>query len=316
MGGPVYLLELATVLREKFEQRSDHFNIFSILRSESDEVNLHSQFLYVLLLESPDFLNELFNEIGTDLPEERIAIFKEKDDIDILLTWKRNAIIIENKIYAKDQEKQIQRYWDILWNRGFSNQIVVYLTLDGREPSSNSLGTVPQENLRLFSYEDTIRRMISNTIRASATRPYLRECLCMYKDLIEKITQGGATEIMVSEIGKEIASSSKNMKSAILVQKGYEAALIEIQGRLWKRLEDMLSIRFEIESSNWKENISAFYRNKRANDRYWYGINFKVPEKGDLIFRIEIEDTLYLALFPHLVDRLSRNRVTQDLGGR
>ena len=44
------LLEKAALLYERYEAgRRDSFNVFSVLRTEHDEVNLHSRFLAALL---------------------------------------------------------------------------------------------------------------------------------------------------------------------------------------------------------------------------------------------------------------------------
>ncbi|WP_404840898.1 PD-(D/E)XK nuclease family protein [Alkalilimnicola ehrlichii] len=51
----------------------------------------------------------------------------------------RQAVIIENKIYADDQESQLRRYHDALKQKGYSPIYIRYLTLDGSAPSEESL---------------------------------------------------------------------------------------------------------------------------------------------------------------------------------
>lgn len=71
-----YLLRDINIVRKKYEEREkneDNFNMFTILRKESDEVYLHSRFLSALL--DPNgphrlgtiFLNSFLDRIESDL---------------------------------------------------------------------------------------------------------------------------------------------------------------------------------------------------------------------------------------------------------
>ena len=81
---------------------------------------------------------------GTPLPgtTQRLQVEQEaKSDgrIDILLTDDRTkrALIVENKVRAIDQPRQLPRYyWDLLDKRGFKDITVVYLSLDGHQSTN------------------------------------------------------------------------------------------------------------------------------------------------------------------------------------
>ena len=113
---------------------SDNYNIFKILNLQTDEVNLHSLFLAELMNPKGShnkgniFLKEFLISISTELKDiidlDTINVTVEKfigpiskdkttgGRIDILIEDKNgNCIIIENKIYAGDQEKQLLRYY-------------------------------------------------------------------------------------------------------------------------------------------------------------------------------------------------------------
>ena len=89
--------------------RSDPFNVFSVLRKESDEVNLHSRFLAALLdhrkwRHAPrenlkDFLEKF---VEGKFEDDGATVDREHDDIDILIANKKTkqAVAIENKINA------------------------------------------------------------------------------------------------------------------------------------------------------------------------------------------------------------------------
>lgn len=92
-------------------------NILRILRLEYYEIR-HSNFLAWLLdnneshncgsLFSAQLLNVLFPCSSTK--NMQYEIFREKDNIDLMLINPDQVLIIENKIKAKDQKKQLSSY--------------------------------------------------------------------------------------------------------------------------------------------------------------------------------------------------------------
>ena len=146
------------------------FNVFSILREESDEVGLHTVFFEALI--DPigthgcgSALLELFlNELGVHLEDgvnikgavvERERRTAESGQIDLLieLPHARLVVVVENKIHAGDQERQLERYHQRAVQRaGQGGRVVVfYLTLHGTEPSARSLGKLPIEKVTCVS---------------------------------------------------------------------------------------------------------------------------------------------------------------------
>ncbi len=99
------IFEITKLLKSKYEHilhnSENEFNIFSILLDESDEVRLHSKFIYTLL--SPEskhykynlftylFLSQLGIELSKNIP---IKVVREYKFIDILLTQSNTAVII------------------------------------------------------------------------------------------------------------------------------------------------------------------------------------------------------------------------------
>lgn len=109
------LLKEAEVLYERHQAgRRDPFNVFTALRSPSDEVNLHSRFLHALLdhrkpgneqrrANLADFTKEFWPHKPGFVPDGA-KVERERHNIDILITNdSRQALAIENKIYADDQ---------------------------------------------------------------------------------------------------------------------------------------------------------------------------------------------------------------------
>ena len=125
------ILEKDRLLYKEKEKRGELFNVFSILGLTSDEVS-HSAFLASLLNPHGAHGNGiLFLKAFTDVLEiddkpsdySNISVHVEKDigllnadkteggRIDIIIEFgKTYSIVIENKIMAGDQEKQLSRY--------------------------------------------------------------------------------------------------------------------------------------------------------------------------------------------------------------
>ena len=122
------------------------FNLFSVLRSNSDEVRLHSRFLGEILnpqgthgfnnLFLDEFLKHL--KISPELSKDALVMTEYKN-IDIFIKINDVAIIIENKIYAVDQDNQLSRYYESILAEGYKYIYIIYLTLDGANPSSQSI---------------------------------------------------------------------------------------------------------------------------------------------------------------------------------
>src|SRR5574344_2001768 len=147
------------IVREEKRKQGEYFNVFNILRLRSEELRLHSAFLAELLNPQGShgmedaFLIAFIKEVGIDdlnfdtknaecSVEFYIGQVTETEGgrIDIIITNKdkNKAIIIENKIYARDQEKQLSRYKKYANNYKYYK--LLYLTLEGEEASKCSIG--------------------------------------------------------------------------------------------------------------------------------------------------------------------------------
>ncbi|WP_025163905.1 PDDEXK-like family protein [Pseudomonas taeanensis] len=154
------LFQAAAVLRATHHS-DPGFNLFSVLRSDSDEVYLHSRFLAFLL--NPQAAHGCGNALLKtllqvlrieDFDVETASVHAEFKGIDIFIrNAKGQAIIIENKIYHHDQDEQIYRYDQLIKNQGYTVIANLYLTLDGSEPSEQSSKGIKVD---LVSYETDI----------------------------------------------------------------------------------------------------------------------------------------------------------------
>jgi len=111
--------------------------------------------------------------------------------IDILVKSSRYGLIIENKIYAGDQDKQLTRY-DNYGKKTFGadRYLLIYLTLYGYDASKESTATKSAEEvgyLRL-SYAEDILRWLEQCVRLADNKPLVRESLNQYIRTIKQLT--------------------------------------------------------------------------------------------------------------------------------
>ncbi len=192
--------------RQKFHTPK-RFNLFTVLHKESDEVNLHSKFLYALLNQSGEqnlvnFLKHVgiknFSCFNLKVEREKYINLritngdKKAIKIDLLITnGDKQAIIIENKIYAPDSDKQLYRYYTELTYRGYRVTQLIYLTLDGHRPSdssTNGLNESERELIKKISYECEILKWLEVCL-GNADESALQSAITQYIELVNKLTK-------------------------------------------------------------------------------------------------------------------------------
>lgn len=316
-------LENLSLISRKYKiinSTKETFNIFSILRNEYDEVNLHSKFLSELLKDKNHgrkFIELLLPIIGVEnINYKRVNIFSEysvKDNgrIDIILKFfledSKKVVVIENKIYADDQYQQLKRYYDSMLMEGYKSEEIelVYLTLAGAEPSEDSIKGLPaavRENMRIISYKDDIITWIEDCIKEVAQVPIIRETLVQYESLLKKIT-GKGERIMTEEMKNMILSNKDYLDMVYKLTDVLVKIKQELQLKFWEKLEEKLNNslnlqlekRLEYPNHHYSENlIEKFYTNSR-NNRF-YGLMYFIKDlenRGKLYLRIEVSDNLY-----------------------
>ncbi|MBW1616082.1 MAG: PD-(D/E)XK nuclease family protein [Deltaproteobacteria bacterium] len=93
--------------------------------------------------------------------------------IDSLDSEKKFGIVIENKLYAQDQHKQIKRYYEFLKTNKFAapnNQMMIfYLTIHGGNPDKHSIDPQLKQELtdkkilKNISYKKDIKNWLQKT---------------------------------------------------------------------------------------------------------------------------------------------------------
>ena len=194
--------------QEEGRKRGEKFNIFNVLGLSRDEVRLHSAFLAELL--NPDgnhglgdkflkaFIKDVINDDSFQFdsasakPQVEFTIGNINEDytkggrIDILIQDKeQRAIIIENKIDAVDQPKQLLRYYNYIKNN--PQYRILYLTKEGTEPKEFSLGGNKDIEYQCISYKEDIINWLEKCIEIAALHPAIREIIQQYRLNLQQI---------------------------------------------------------------------------------------------------------------------------------
>lgn len=324
------ILEKDKAEKEVCEKNGDSFNLFRTLNQSTSEL-IHSRMIAELLNpkgchgQGVSFLNCFMGLYDFDFTFdiESVSVFTEYDigpisknftsggRIDILITDAKNhALIIENKIYATDQKKQLLRYVNYAKNKKYDYRIV-YLTLDCHEPTEFSTGKNPDYDYVMFSYEDDILPWLKQCMKECSPESTLYSSLFQYSQCIRELLN-----LMNEENEKaiiEIATSEKNINSVLALfknERSIKKSIVEnFVSTLRAKAEEMgfetdedehfcedaerfISFSIPTQSDKWALFIGSDKRN--AKDVY-YGI-YLLNDKKSTIKKAD------LPIIPHLWD--------------
>ena len=295
------LLEKAARVYDRHEAgRREPFNVFSVLRSEHDEVNLHSRYLAALLdhRKSPgqsrenlaDFLQRL--EIS-GFDHDRASVDREWNNIDLLVRDQSSmqAVIIENKIWAAGQPRQLARYAEQM--REYDRH-VLYITLDGREASEDSAGGI---GYRCISYKSDLVRWLKGCQKRAYDEPELRESVAQYVWLIGKLTGTDFSEAYMRDL-KELCLRDDNIVLVHDLGEAMVEAKISLLERLWREIESGLCAEIADLPAQSKESdisegrIRRFVTGQRSYNLH--GLYFGLDKHAKLC--VEVEDYIFFGV--------------------
>lgn len=262
------ILDEITLLRQDERQRNaakaGRFNLFSILRITADEVRLHSRFLAELLDpwgshdQGTVFLDRFLEMTGChhvfpDTSNVRVLVehhigpktLTTGGRIDLLLIdEKRNAVIIENKIYAGDQENQLLRYHNYAQQlkADVGNYSLLYLTLHGNEATewSTGNGTLTKSDYTPISYAFHIRSWLEACVDLTERKPKLHIGLQHYLQLIDQLTGIHMDQQLQNQIAQRIIEDTTAFNAAISVSASVTTAKQMLLRNFGLRLKDAL----------------------------------------------------------------------------
>lgn len=275
--------------------KGENFNLFSILKMESNENKTHSAFLRELL--APDgshlmgdkFLQlfiEKINYAGAlDYKSTSVKVEHHVGTVDLLnKTGGRidiyiedsygNTISIENKIWAGDQEAQVERY--VKHNEG--KNTVYYLTLNGNEPSAESKGELTSgDHFLKLSYKEEIKNWLECCLKEAAEVPILRESIKQYIILIKKLTN-----TMGSETSKKLAELIfDNYEAAEAIHSNFNSVKNNINNSLRECVLSKLNLNIDLGN---EFNFQVGYKIDKPFSQIW--INPKINDDKGFVPKI------------------------------
>ena len=305
--------------QEERNRKGENYNLFSILSIERYELK-HSALIANLLDPKGShgcgdaFLRAFFEIALKDLayPFEDCTLPDSYTEyytgpivgdtggrIDILVKSSRYGLIIENKIYAGDQDKQLIRYDNYGKETfGADGYLLVYLTLYGYDASKESTATKSAEEvgyLRL-SYAEDILRWLEQCARLAYDKPLVRESLNQYIRTIKQLTYQDMNQENIQTIidlavdHPEVVATLSSKRDAIAegIREKYIFAKLEKyadqKGWLYDDSESSYNeeepkIRLRKEGWDGSIIISADSENKKSNYGWWMNLWIGIDSK-------------------------------------
>lgn len=308
-------------LQKERYHKGENYNLFSILRIEGSELK-HSALIANLLDPKGShgcgyaFLRAFFEIAlkGTAYPFENSTPLDSRTEhytgpiagdtggrIDILVESSHYGLIIENKIYAGDQDKQLTRY-DNYGKTTFrtGRYLLVYLTLFGSEASEGSTakGSAKEVDYLCLSYAEDILRWLEQCVRLAYDKPLVRESLNQYIRTIKQLTYQDMNQENIQKIidlavdHPEVVATLSSNRDAIAqgIRKKYIFAELkkyaDQKGWLYDDSESSYNeeepkIRFRKEGWGGSIIISADSEGKKSNYGRWINLWIGIDSKED-----------------------------------
>lgn len=310
-------------LQQERLHRGECYNLFSILGLSSYELK-HSAIIANLL--DPHgihgcgdaFLRAFFDVLSIDYPfdgDNQVASQTEVyagavadstgGRIDILVSGTYYGLIIENKIYAKDQNKQLVRY-DAYARERFSKYDLIYLTLYGSEASEASVTAEGGQSVdyRPISYADKGLMWLTRCARLAYDKPLVRESINQYIQTIKQLTcqdmnQENINQII--ELGVDnpevvaiLVSHQKSIAQGIREKYIFTPLSEYAHANGWSmEIEedcDEPHIRFRRDGWDGSICVSSDCDDKKSNKGWWINLWIGIELKGEGVSQLKCLD--------------------------
>ena len=302
---------LLNLRRKTNVSRSSNFTVFTALRNETDEEKTHTTFLYEML--RPDgqhgmgdeFLSEFFKIVlGEDYQPGAIIVqechIDSNDDNygrpDLSIETTTDRFPIEVKIYAPDQPRQIERYFEFARKKSKYPK-VYYLTLDGHEPTSQ--GKCNSENIICISFANEIHTWLTNCSMKAKEKPDVVAVITQYLSLIEKLTNEQQDDVFMDAIVDLIGNSKENYECASILSKKLDVARTIKMRQVFNDIKNHLESNTLIKNLPKEylyldQNIDNYYSRKKSELLRTPKMCFEIKRIGDLRIFLCVEITWYL----------------------
>lgn len=311
----------------------NNFNIFVSLRKQSDEVHVHSRFLFEMLnpngshYQGSLFLEKFMATIGISDFNFQAAIVrrevtrirskdswskKKRDSIDLYITDSSKHIVIENKIRAPDQPKQLSRYIDFIVDENpeinkNSDLYVFYLTKSDKLPSEDSHSGYGLELVGAnrflrdgggknripfvaINYEDHILNWIFECQKEIANITNLSVIFDQYRDVVLRITeQYKGAVIDMKGYFYDTNHNSDHMSMLFKLVHGFPIMRSQIMTEFFSQLEESLGEKFG-------ETYEVYFHPEKDLSKKYQGAPVRIRSNPEdpLQFGFEFDKNDYL----------------------
>jgi hypothetical protein len=185
--------------------------------------------------------------------------------LDILITNSdSDAILLENKIYAGEQNEQLKRYHTFGVSKFRNHFKLIYLTLFGDE--SYQEGLMKSDYIQV-SYHEIILQWLERCIEIAVRSPIVRETLIQYSNHLKNLTNQNSTSIMDKKLLQEL-SQPKNLDAVFVIAENINNIQNEIINTVFfKHLEELCD----------ELNIELLTERGEYVNASWAGFHFSVP---------------------------------------
>jgi hypothetical protein len=233
------LLDGVTGIIKQYEARwqktGAKYNIFKVAGIAHKEVIMcrvladllnpqgkHGQGSRYLKLFRETILSKLPGFPVLDIEHTRVAteyVIDENRRIDIALADGSVFVPIEVKIRARDQPKRLTDYFAFARTQNKNNHIpILYLTLNGREPSDASKDGLGKDDYVTLSFEKDIISWLEQCIEKTESEAApVREGIKQLLSAINSIFGKSEDKEMEDAIFKEITKDDKSVKAALAI---------------------------------------------------------------------------------------------------
>lgn len=317
------------------DEKGESYNLFKVIDMTSNETSVHSAFLADLLnpkglhhmgdtflrLFTDEFLNGMSFSTGTAVVEREKYIgpvtATTGGRLDIIVTdADKKAIIIENKIYASDQENQLIRYHNYA-EKNTSEHKLFYLSLDGtvhdedKTAKHDNKELIEEEHYFTLSYESDILKWLEQCREKVVDKPLIREGISHYINLIKHLTNQTISKEMEKDLKDLILENPKYIQNLGIIREAINISVVELQRRFWKLLKEKMEefnnddndysvivkgeYRYALDEK--EDRINKYYKGNLNNKRYGFEFLVKECEKYEIRYAVRMDEPMVYGFF-------------------
>ena len=294
------------------------FNLFTTLLKAHDEVRLHTRYLTHLLdpkgLHDCDrlFLDAFLDAMSlSELKDQKCLLVANEHytgglgNIDIYIEFESAVLVVENKIWAEDQDKQLERYAEYSKGKRGKEVYIFYLTLDGHLPSKNSIGNLNEDDYRLISYQKHILEWLERSLQETYAFMNINQALQQYESVINRLLGNTLEKNDMKTIKEMIKKYPEIVRNASAVTRALDEIFLECEKLFYSEFQEKLTPLLTVENSLLKkdewENKPYFSKRLTESIQIVWGRDGK---------------TLFVAAFPDFKNTpLFKDKSEQVIGG-